>query len=405
MSEKNTAAELPADAAEFSANVKEVEAAQDNPSGTAAKSKKKRSGRRFPPLFYIIVIIPTLCSIAYFGFIAADRYVSESSFVVRSAKGQSATSGFGALLQTAGFARSQDDTYTVREYMQSRSALNSLSKTIPVRSFYEEKGDIFSRFNGFGLRGEQEAFYLYYTGKVHIDFDAVSGISILRVESFDAKESNQINGALLKQGESLINQLNERARNDTVRYAENAVEIAENRVKEAAGQMTEYRNKHGIFDLKAQSEVQMNLVSKLQDELILIQTQLDQVKAVTPENPQIPGLIAREKSLRKEINAQMRAISGKGDKSLSSQAAEYQRIFLENELAEKQLAAAMTALESAKADADMQQLYLEIVEQPSEPDLAQKPTRIYNIAATFVIGLIIYGIVSLLAASIREHKN
>ena len=365
-------------------------------------TKKKK---KFSFLFYVTVIIPTLFSIIYFGLIATDRYISESSFVVRSAKGQSSSSGFGALLQTAGFARSQDDTYTVREYMKSRSALNGLNETIPVRNFYETKGDIFSRFNGFGLQNEQEAFYLYYVDKIKIDFDAISGISILRVESFNAEESKQINSALLKQGELLINQLNERARNDTIRYAQNAVNIAEHRVKNAADQMTEYRNKHGIFDLKAQSEVQISLVSKLQDELILIQTQLDQVKAVTPENPQISGLIAREKSLRKEINAQMRAISGKGDKSLTSQAAEYQRIFLENELAEKQLTAAMTALESAKADADMQQLYLEIVEQPSEPDLAQKPTRIYNIVATLIIGLIIYGILSLLVASIKEHKN
>ena len=139
--------------------------------------------------------------------------------------------------------------------------------------------------------------------------------------------------------------------------------------------------------------------------MIVIQTQLDQVKAVTPENPQIPGLIAREKSLRKEISQQMKAISGGGEGSLSNQAAEYQRVYLENELAEKQLAAAMTSLESAKAEADRQQLYLEVISQPNKPDLAHEPNRLYNIVATFVIGLIVYGIAVLLSASIREHKK
>ncbi|MGN6935010.1 capsule biosynthesis protein, partial [Neisseria sp. P0017.S002] len=76
-----------------------------------------------------------------------------------------------------------------------------------------------------------------------------------------------------------------------------------------------------IFDLKALSDVQIGLVSKLHDELIVIQTQLDQVKSVTPENPQIPGLIARENSLRKEISQQMKAISCGGEGSLSNQAA------------------------------------------------------------------------------------
>ena len=196
-----------------------------------------------------------------------------------------------------------------------------------------------------------------------------------------------------------------RARNDWIAQAQQNVEAAEERVKNAAEEMAGYRTKNGIFDLKAQSEAQMGLVSKLQDELIVIQTQLDQVRAVTPENPQIPGLKAREKSLQREIRQQMQMISGGSEHSITAQAAAYQRLFLENELAEKQLAAAIASLESAKAEAERKQLYLEVVSQPSRPDLALKPHRLYNIVATFLIGLMVYGIVGLLAASVREHKN
>ena len=369
------------------------------------KKKQKNILKKISPLFLVTVAVPTICSVIYFGLIASEQFISQSSFVVRSPKNQASLSGLGAILQNSGFSRSQDDIYTVQEYMQSRSSLDALMKKMPVRQFYETKGDIFSRYNAFGLTGENEAFYQYYREKIGIHFDSVSGISNLNVTSFDAEESKKINEALLKQGEALINQLNERARKDTIRYAEEVVASAEKQVKEASSQLTRFRIKNGIFDLKAQSDVQLGLVSKLQDELIVIQTQLDQVKAITPENPQISGLTAREKSLRQEIARQLRAISGGGDHSLSSQASEYQRIYLENELAEKQLAAAITSLENAKAEADRQQLYLEVISQPSKPDLAQKPTRLYNIVATFIIGLIIYGIASLLSASIREHKN
>lgn len=367
--------------------------------------KKKGRLRKISPLLWVTVIVPTLISLVYFGVLASDRYTSQSSFVVRSPKSQSSLNGLGAILQGTGFSRAQDDIYTVQEYMRSRSALEKLRQGLPVREFYETKGDIFSRFNGFGLRGEEEAFYQYYKDKVNINFDSVSGISTLNVTAFDAVESQKINAALLKQGEALINQLNDRARSDTVRYAEEVVRAAEERVQQTSQNLTDYRINNGVFDLKSQSEVQMGLVSKLQDELIVIQTQLDQVRAVTPENPQIPGLKAREQSLRKEIAQQLRGISGSGKGSLSNQAADYQRISLENQLAEQQLAAAMTSLESAKAEADRQQLYLEVISQPNRPDLAHEPNRLYNIVATFIIGLIVYGIASLLAASVREHKN
>ena len=382
-----------------------AEAAKQAYSADTPKQSKKVKKFKFSKLFWATVIIPTACSLVYFSVWASDQYISESSFVVRSPHNQSSMSGLGALLQNAGFSRAQDDTYTVREYMSSRSALATLEKSMPIRSFYESKGDIFSRFNGFGLFDSNEAFYQYYKNKVNIAFDAVSGISILSVESFDAGESQQINAALLSRGEELINKLNARARKDTISQAEHNVTVAEERVKAAAEDMAIYRTRNGIFDLKAQSEAQMGLVSKLQDELIAIQTQLDQVKAITPENPQISGLQAREKSLKHEIRQQMQRISGGSNNSITAQAAAYQRLFLENELAEKQLAAAIASLESAKAEADRQQLYLEVVSQPSKPDLALKPQRFYNIIATLVIGLMLYGIISLLTASVREHKN
>lgn len=382
-----------------------VVAAEENKPVLKPEKSKKSWLSKISPLMWVTVIVPTLVSVVYFGVMASDRYTSQSSFVVRSPKSQSSLSGLGAILQGTGFTRAQDDIYTVQEYMRSRSSLEELRRLLPVREFYEAKGDVFSRFNGFGFRGEEEAFYQYYRDQLNITFDAVSGISTLNVTAFDAAESQKINSALLKQGEALINQLNDRARSDTVRYAEEVVKVAEERVKEASQNLTDYRIENGVFDLKTQSEVQMGLVSKLQDELIVIQTQLDQVRAVTPENPQIPGLMAREKSLRKEISQQLRAISGSGKQSLSNQAADYQRVFLENQLAEQQLAAAITSLESAKAEADRQQLYLEVISSPNLPDLAHEPKRLYNIVATLIIGLMIFGIVSLLTASVREHKN
>ena len=383
----------------------EQEAAVSTTAVVAPSKPQKKWYQKFNALFWITVIIPTACSLVYFSVWASDRYISESSFVVRSPNNQASLDGIGAFLQSAGLSRAQDDTYAVQEYMHSRTSLEVLSKTLPIREFYEQSGDMFSRFNAFGLRNSNEAFYQYYRNKVIVDFNSVSGIATLRVASFDTKDSKRLNTALLQQGENLINQLNTRARQDTIRFSKQNVEEAEKRVQAVAGDLTKFRTRNGIFDLNAQSKVQMELVSKLQDELIVIQTQLDQVKAMTPDNPQIPGLQARERSLKQEIAQQMRRISGVGDNSIAGKATEYQRIFLENELAQKQLAAALLSLESARAEADRKQLYLEVVSQPSEPDLAMEPARLYNIIATFIIGLMGYGILRLLVASVREHKN
>ncbi|MBE2893671.1 capsule biosynthesis protein [Spirabiliibacterium falconis] len=373
-------------------------------SAVAITSSKKSLWKKFNPLFWVTVIIPTVCSAFYFSIWASDVYVSESSFVVRSSRSQASLSGFGALLQSIGFARSQDDTYTVQAFMRSRTALADLQKVLPLRDFYTQKGDLFSRFAPLGINSEEESFYHYFQKQENISLDSVSGIATLSIKAFSADDAQAVNQELLKQGESLINLLNERARKDTILFAQQTVKEAENRVNESAQALSHYRVKNGIFDVKSQSEVVLTLISKLQDELISIQTQLDQVRSITPNNPQVKTLKSREESIKREIAQQMQSVLG-GDDSMVNQTAEYQRLVLDNTLAQQQLTSALTALQNAKNEAERQQLYLEVISQPSKPDLALLPQRLYNILSTFIIGLILYGVLSLLIASIREHKN
>lgn len=368
----------------------------------ATASTKQR--KKYHPLLWITVIIPTLISTAYFSLIASDIYISESSFVVRSSRNQASLSGMGALLQSVGFSQSQDDTFTVQEYIRSRTALEKLEQQLPVQQFYETQGDWFSRFNTLGFRGEKEAFFQYFQKQQSITIDSTSGIATLRIRAFNPEEGQKINAALLKQGEEIINRLNERARKDMVHFAQQAVDEAETRVQETAQSLSQYRINQKMFDAQAQSEMQLNLISNLQGELISVQTQMDQIRSIAPDNPQVATLRAREKSLQDEISKQQQLILG-GGKSTANQTAEYQRLMLANTLAQQQLTTAITALYNAKGEADRQQLYLEIIHEPSKPDLALEPHRIYNIIATFIIGLMLYGILSLLLASIREHKD
>ncbi|MDH2998004.1 capsule biosynthesis protein [Pasteurellaceae bacterium LFhippo2] len=377
----------------------------DKPVSSKPVKKKKSLIKRLKPLLWLTVIIPTGLSSFYFGSVASDIYISESSFVVRSPSNKSALTGFGAMLQGTGFSRSQDDAYTVQEYMRSRTALEQLQQILPVKEYYESKGDVLTRFNGFNLNDSQETFYRYFKERLVIDLDSVSGIATLRVRAFDAEEGQKINTELLKQGEDLINRLNERARKDTLEYATRAVNDAEKNVTKTADALSKYRVKNKLFDLPAQSGVQLSLISSLKSELIRVETQLAQLLSITPDNPQVSALQMRQKSLKTEIEQQTKQLAGNTGNSTAMQSADYQRLVLANELAQQQLTAAMTSLQNTRGEVDRQQLYLEVINQPSKPDWALEPYRLYNVLATFFIGLLVYGIMSLLVASIREHQN
>lgn len=355
-------------------------------------------------LFLLTVVVPTLLSVIYFGLIASDIYISESRFVVRSPERQTA-SPLGMLLKGTGFSRSQDDSYTVKDFILSRDALHALDDKLDIsKAFASKDVDRFSRFAGLDWDDSFEALHRYYQKKVDVELDAPSSITTLTVRSFAADDAYHINQQLLEMGETLVNRLNDRGRTDMIRFAESEVAAAERKAKEAALTLSVYRNQKGVIDPERQSTIQLQQIAKLQEELIATTAQLTQLQTFTRINPQIPPLQQRVQGLQQAIAAETARVAG-GDRSLANKAAEYQRLALDREFADKQLASAMVSLEQARNDAQRQLLYLERIVQPSKPDVAMEPRRVRAILATFILGLVTWGILSLLMAGIREHHD
>ncbi len=368
-------------------------------------SRMKALTKRFNKIFLITVALPTLVACLYFGVIASDVYISESRFVVRNPQRQSVTGGLGSLLQGTGFARSQDDTYSVHDYVSSRDALRELDQQLQVRKAFSAEGiDFVNRFPGLGFDDSFEGFYRHYRKYVTIEYDTVSSITALYVRAYTAEDARNFNDLLLQMSERLVNNLNTRSRQDLIQVAQKEVQAAEERSKTAAVALSGYRGRQSLFDPDRQSALQLQGVAKLQEELLSSEAQLAQLRQLSPENPQIPALRSRVEALRKTITAEGSKVAG-ADGSLTSKSAVYDRLQLEKVFAERQLATALVALETARNEAQRKQLYLERLVQPNLPDKALEPRRIRSILMFLALGLVLWGVVSLVVASVKEHAD
>lgn len=355
-------------------------------------------------LLLITTIIPTALSIVYFGLIASDVYISESRFVVRIPEKQS-TSPLGMMLKGAGFSKAQDDSYSVQEYILSRDALLALNDELKIKDEYSSNRiDLFNRFAGIGWDNSLEAFYLYYQKKIDVQLDPASSITTLTVRAYSSDTAQEINQRLLDFSECLVNKLNERGRQDMIRFAADEVAQAQNAAKAAALALAQYRDAKGVIDPEKQSAIPLQQIAKLQDELIAARAQVVQLENLARENPQLPVLRQRVGLLEREIEAETKRITG-GERSLAGKAADFQRLVLEREFADKILASAMSTLEQAKNEAQRKQLYLERIVLPNKPDQAMEPLRLRGILTTLLIGLVAWGILTMLIAGVKEHQD
>lgn len=350
------------------------------------------------------VVMPTILSVIYFGLIASDIYISESRFVVK-APDKPTAAGLGLVLKGIGFSSSGDELLSTQEYVMSRDALAALNKNKAFEKAYSRPEiSIFNRFDPIGTSRTFEDLFRFYSSKVDIDQDSKSGVAVLTVRAYTPQDAVAFNKQLLDLAEVRVNEMNERGRQDLVRYAQKEVDAAKQKAWDSASALARYRNEHHISDPKDQSAVALQLVAKLQDELIASRTQLGQLRAFTPQNPQIPVLENQEKSISEEINTEISSIAGNRN-SLAASSVEYQRLLQESEFATNQLNLTMASLQQAQSEAARQQAYVETIAEPMQPDDALEPRRVRGIFTTFILGLVAWGILSMLLAGILEHRE
>jgi capsular polysaccharide transport system permease protein len=360
------------------------------------------------PLFIWVVLFPSSLSVVYFGFIASDIYTSESSFVIRSPQqGSSAAAGLGSMISSAvgGFAEAPNDAMAVSDFILSRDALGEINDKFDLKAYFSHPDiDWFHRFGLFDVKNSFENLYEYYQRRVTIVLAPQGAITHLSVAVFEPEMALKINESLLELAEKKVNQLNDRARKDLIVHAEREVKEAEKRIMTAALALSEFRDTQEVMDPEMQTAFHFELIGKMQAELVATLTQLAQLQSLAPQSPTPISLELKAETLRGEIRRELAIIAG-GDRSLSRIAAEFEEFAIEREFAQQQLSVALANLQSAKNEAQRQQLYIERIANPSLPDTATRPRRLYGIATTILVSLVSWGIISMLLAGVREHQN
>lgn len=352
----------------------------------------------------IFVILPTLVATVYYSLFAADIYVSESSFVIKSPdqkRGQ--ISSLANLIQTTGLSGAQDQANEVLAYVRSRDALKALEKDSDIESkFASQEADFISRFPQPLQKSGFESLYKYYKKMVSAKLDTETGMAVISVKAFNPRDAYQINSKLLSLSEDLVNRLNARAQASGIAEAQKQVRLALTRAKQARIALSHYRNAEELIDPEKQAGGAIEIANTMIAQRAALQAQLDQIKKDTPNNPAIPALRNRIQAISVQIAGQDKQVVG-NNTSIASKLGDYEGLLVEQEFATENLNAANARLVQAQAEAQKQQFYLERVVEPNVADIPLLPHRILSIIVVAATSLCLYFIGWMLIVGILEH--
>lgn len=366
--------------------------------GVADRLPRRIGGVRL--LFVVGVILPTLLATLYYGLVASRRYVSEAEFVVRGVNHRKAT-GLEMFFQTFGLSRAVDDANVIQSYMQSRDALRALDGRLPLRQWFGG-ADLLSRFPRPWTSDSEESLYDYYRDRVTVIQNASKGITSLSVQGFAPDQAQAIALQLLALAEDVVNRMNDRAQTDAVHYATGELDTARTRLIDAQRALTEFRTREAMVDPTSNSTSVLDTITTLQTDLARAMTEAAESTSTTGASPSLPALQGKVTALKQRIAEERAKIAGDAG-ALAPRVAAYEGLTLARQLAEKGLASADLALDSARQDARHQQIYIEHVVSPQKPDEDTEPQRLRMILTVLVLSFALTSVVWILTAGASEH--
>ncbi|MBV1706451.1 MAG: hypothetical protein KGQ37_04510 [Hyphomicrobiales bacterium] len=377
-----------------------------------APSRLRRLWRPSPTAlsFFAMVLIPTLVAALYTGILASDRYVSEFRVAIKSAQ-STPVSGFASLLGYAGMTPTGNDSYAVVQYLQSRKAIETIEKTVPVQRLYADSQiDWFSRLPA---KAPIETFTRYWRKMVTVTYEPSTGTITAHVSAFTPASARLIAATLMLQAETFINDMSARVQHDAVAFAQQRVDAAKTHLTKILDEARNLQNQYGLLDPRRTAGFTLAGAAKIKDQLTALKAQLAaQLTQLSPTSPSVTStrvqIAALENQMRRldaEATAPGAAPPGgqNGRQPLSDVLGRFQKLAEDQKFAEKSYAAALTALQGAQIEASKQQIYLATIVPPETPQLRAFPQPLKDISLTFAVALAVWLLTVMAVYAVREH--
>ncbi len=362
-----------------------------------------KKGRRLR-LLTAFVYIPTFVLAVYLFCFFSPMYISESHFALRSNDMSDLSVAPSSLFQT--ISGSVFDAFIIQSYVGSLDMLEKVSQRINLREHFSDRSkDIYSRLKA---KPTKEEMLSYWQWLVSVSYELDKGIISVAVKAYTPEMAKAINDAILAYSEALVNQMNDRSHQDTIRLAKDEVAIAEKRVLQAQQALQKFRDDKAILDPQVTAKGLEEVIARLETEAAGVQAELSTSLMVMQKNsPRVLTLQTKLKGLREQLVLERTRLAGLNAQSatLSSLVGDYTQLITEEKFAQERLVRSMSALEVARLKSIAKSRYIVPFQPPTLPEESLYPRPLLFTLFGFCVLLVGLGICSLTIASIKDHMG
>ncbi|MDB5972490.1 MAG: sugar transporter [Hydrocarboniphaga sp.] len=348
------------------------------------------------------MVVPLILYSTYIGLIRSPGYISEAEIVVQSdASLGSATLDLGLFSASSGAVA---DALLIQEYIQSLTLLLLLDDELKLRQHYSDASkDPISRLDSDASR---EAFLKFYNKRVQVRVDGSSYIIHLTVEAYSREFAQAMAERIVKEADHFVNQISQKIAREQMTFVEHELEKSNARLHTATAQLIELQKKNELLSPETESATLSGIIASLQAQLAGRRAQLSASLGYINETAaEIVSQRTAIAALEKQIVSERAKQVGGDDKGLSDLYLDYQAAQTAVTVASDSYQVGLRALEASRLAASHNAKHLVQVSKASLPDEALVPARLYSIVTAFFLLHLVFFILTLIAAAIRDHRD
>jgi len=358
--------------------------------------KKIKQLKKKTILFTIIFIV----GVIYIFFIKSELFESQTNVVIKDLNSNTMVVGGLPFLSPA--SSDTQSIYAIQTYLKSLDELQKIDTLFHLRKHYMSTNvDIVQRLQKWST---QEDFLSLYNERLEIMFDPVSNILNIRFLHTNPKIAYDILNQLIKDADKKINGYNKLIAKKQLVFIETQVKQNQQALEKSILELERFQNKYTLLDPSQTAQAHFSLITTLEGQLLQKQAKLkDLLQYMNKNNFEITRLKSDIEASSKTLEKMKKTLASKEKKSLNLYIFEFERLKGMIELNKELYKQSLLKMEQVKTDINKNSKILLVLTKPFVPQGYKYPEKFKDVITLLLVLLLLYGIVSLIEAIIKEH--
>ncbi|GGD57714.1 lipopolysaccharide biosynthesis protein [Lacimicrobium alkaliphilum] len=358
----------------------------------------------------IFVLLPFFAFAFYQLVWASDRFESQAQLIVQKPSGMATLEPAMAMLSGFTGGGGGSDTSLVEAFIYSTDLLEYLQQELDIFAHYSSNEyDMFSRLSASASREDKLD---YYKKRVVAEIDQTSQIITIKVQGYTPEFSKALTETIVDRAEWYINKVGHDLAKAQLAFVQNEHAMVEERLQKAKSEILAFQRKYNLLDPEAEGMALQQIAYGLEGEIANKQAELRALRSSMSESaPMVMRLKDQLSSLRQQLVEERQRLTqdiergdSSGELGVNEILANFGNLKMDLEFAIEALASSQVSLEKSRIEAYRQLKYLVVIESPTLPEEAKYPGIIYNLSLFLAVILMIFGVGSIIRATVNELK-